>query len=100
MTLIERSYVRARELIARASWTPNPHNLEREEDLRRELRDCVKRLHGAAITNAGAVDDLRALLESVENLRGWRVQGQERYLAHVDAVRERVESLIDRLGGQ
>jgi hypothetical protein len=47
----------------------------------------------------GAVDDLDALLGSVRNLRGWRVQGQTHYLAHVDALEQRSVTLAQRLGG-
>lgn len=78
MSDIERDYATARDLIrkAEAAGVSEDH----------ALRDAVKRLHGAAITNAGAV----VLLREAQRLMTWDesvpVGRRVRWATDVDAL--------------
>jgi hypothetical protein len=62
VSLIERDYATARDLIRKAEAA----GVYDDDDDRHALRDAVKRLHGAAIANARAVEALRWALGFIE----------------------------------
>lgn len=74
MSVIERDYVTARDLIRKAELAG-----AFDGDDRHALRDAVKRLHGAAITNAGAVEDRDRLWNALLIACGNREDGARRY---------------------